>query len=76
MTTAVEHAAVRRSGRTQARAPPAPAGGVALSHVSMYLVRAHVCMSSAGPSRHLLWRRQPGPRHSFLPSRVRPLLPP
>jgi hypothetical protein len=50
MTTAVEHAAVRRSGRTRARAPPAPAGGVALSHVSMYLVRAHVCMSSAQPS--------------------------
>ena len=25
MTTAVEHAAVRRSGRTRARAPPAPA---------------------------------------------------
>jgi hypothetical protein len=33
----------------------APAGGVALSHVSMYLVRAHVCMSP-WPSRSLLWR--------------------
>ena len=31
MKTAVEHAAVRRSGRTRARAPPAPAGGVALT---------------------------------------------
>ena len=53
MTTAVEHAAVRRSGRTQARAPPAPAGGVALSHVSMYLVCARMCvwpMSSAQPT--------------------------
>jgi hypothetical protein len=48
MTTAVEHAAVRRSGRTRARAPPAPAGGVALSHVSMYLARA--CVYVFGPA--------------------------
>ena len=49
MMSAVEHAAVRRSGRTRAGAPPALANGVRSCMFVSMCVCAHVCMSSAQP---------------------------